>query len=99
MARKITESLPLVDGYVIRIDGTKLIIDVGRNGGLKRGMKCVIYKEGAPIKHPITGEILGKETDVIGEVLVTDAFDKYSVAKQLSLVGGAISIGDKFITK
>jgi len=99
LARKITESLPLVDGYVIRIDGIKLIIDVGRNGGLKKGMKCVIYKEGAPIKHPITGEILGKETDVIGEVLVTDAFDKYSVAKQLSLVGGAISIGDKFITK
>jgi len=99
LARKITESLPLVDGYVIRIDGPELIIDVGRNGGLKRGMKCVIYKEGAPIKHPITGEILGKETNVIGEVLVTDAFDKYSVAKQLSLVGGVISIGDKFITK
>jgi curli biogenesis system outer membrane secretion channel CsgG len=99
LARKITESLPLVDGYVIRIDGTELIIDVGRNGGLKKGMKCVIYKEGAPIKHPITGEILGKETNVIGDVLVTDAFDKYSVAKQLSLVGGTISIGDKFITK
>jgi hypothetical protein len=99
LARKITESLPLVDGYVIRIDGSELIIDVGRNGGLKKGMKCVIYKEGAPIKHPITGEILGKETNVIGEILVTDAFDKYSVAKQLSLAGGTISIGDKFITK
>lgn len=99
LARKITESLPLVDGYVIRIDGIELIIDVGRNGGMKKGMKCVIYKEGAPIKHPITGEILGKETNVIAEVLVTDAFAKYSVAKQLSLVGNAISIGDKFITK
>jgi hypothetical protein len=99
LARKITESLPLVDGYVIRIDGIELIIDVGRNGGMKKGMKCVIYKEGAPIKHPITGEILGKETNVIGEVLVTDAFDKYSVAKQLSVTGGTISIGDKFITK
>ena len=99
LARKITESLPLVDGYVIRIDGTELIIDVGRNGGLKKGMKCVIYKEGAPIKHPITGEILGKETNVIGEILVTDAFDKYSVAKQLKSMLGVISIGDKFITK
>jgi hypothetical protein len=66
---------------------------------MKKGMKCVIYKEGAPIKHPITGEILGKETNVIGEVLVTDAFDKYSVAKQLSIAGGVMSIGDKFITK
>jgi TolB-like protein len=99
LARKITESLPLVDGYVIRIDGPELIIDVGRNGGLKKGMKCVIYNEGAPIKHPITGEILGKETKVIGEILVTDAFDKYSVAKPLSSAGGTISVGDKFITK
>ena len=99
LARKITESLPLVDGYVIRIDANGLILDVGRNGGLKKGMKCVIYKEGAPIKHPITGEILGKETNILGEVLVTDAFEKYSMAKQLTAGGGIISIGDKFITK
>jgi TolB-like protein len=99
LARKITESLPLVDGYVIKIDGEQLILDVGRNGGLKKGMKCVIYKEGAPIKHPITGEILGKETTVLGEVLVSDAFEKYSVTKQLTFSGNVISIGDKFITK
>ena len=99
LARKITESLPLLEGYVIRIDATGLILDVGRNGGLKKGMKCVVYKEGAPIKHPITGEILGKETNILGEVLVTDAFDKYSMAKQLTAEGGVISIGDKFITK
>ncbi len=99
LARKITESLPLVDGYVIKINGEQLILDVGRNGGLKKGMKCVIYKEGAPIKHPITGEILGKETTVLGEVLVTDSFAKYSVAITLNTVGGILSIGDKFLTK
>jgi hypothetical protein len=99
LARKITESLPLVEGYIIKIDGNQLILDVGRNGGLKKGMKCVIYKEGAPIKHPITGEVLGKETTVLGEVLVTDSFDKYSVSKQLTFEGGILSIGDKFLTK
>jgi len=99
LARKITESLPLVEGYVIKIDGNLLILDVGRNGGLKKGMKCVVYKEGAPIKHPITGEILANETTVLGEVLVTDAFEKYSVVKQLTFGGSMISIGDKFITK
>ena len=99
LARKITESLPLVEGYVIKIDGSKLILDIGRVGGLKKGMKCVIYKEGAPIKHPITGETLGKETKILGEVLVTEAFDKYSVAEQLRVEGAVISIGDKFITK
>jgi len=100
LARKITENLPLVEGYVIRIDGEKIIMDIGRVGGLKKGMKCVIYKEGAPIKHPISGEILGKETKILGEVLITESFDKYSVAKTLKTEGGAtLSIGDKFLTK
>jgi len=62
-------------------------------------MKCVIYKEGESIKHPITGEILGKETKELGEVLVSEVFDKYSVAKTLNTEGGVLSIGDKFLTK
>ena len=99
LAKKMTDNLPLVEGYIIRIDGEQVILDVGRVGGLKRGMKCVIYKEGAPVKHPITGEILGKETKVLGEVLVTESFDKYCVAKTLKNVGGQLSIGDKFLTK
>ncbi len=99
LARKITESLPLVQGYIIRIDNDKVILDIGRVGGLKKGMKCIIYKEGAPIKHPITGEVLGKETDITGEVLITDTFDKYSVAQLLTTQGGVMSIGDKFLTK
>ena len=99
LARKITESLPLVEGYVIKIEGEKLLLDVGRIGGLKKGMKCIIYKEGETVKHPITGEIYGKETTILAEVFVTEAFEKYSVAKQLTFQGGVISIGDKFITK
>jgi hypothetical protein len=99
LARKITESLPLVEGYVIRIDNENVVLDIGRIGGLKKGLKCIVYKEGAPMIHPITGEVLGKETQIVGEVLITDAFDKYSVAKLLTTQGGVISIGDKFLTK
>ena len=99
LANKIVGELPLVDGYIIRIDGGEVILDIGRIGGLKKGMKCIIYKEGAPIKHPITGELLGKETKILGEVLVSEAFDKYSVAKTLRTDGVQLSIGDKFLTK
>ena len=66
---------------------------------MKKGMKCVVYKEGAEIKHPITGEILGKETVILAEILITEAFDKYCVAKSLKQEGGPISVGDKFLTK
>jgi hypothetical protein len=99
LARKLAESLPLVEGYIIRIDGEKIMLDQGRTAGLKRGMKCVVYKEGEVVKHPITGEVLGKDTQELGEIIVTEDFDKYSVAKTLKIYGGVISIGDKFITK
>jgi tetratricopeptide (TPR) repeat protein len=100
LAKKITEDLPLIQGFIIKIDGDDLILDVGRNAGLKKGMKCHVYREGKEIKHPISGEILGKETKILGEILVTDIFDKYSVSKILNKeLGSAISLGDKFLTK
>jgi TolB-like protein len=99
LARKITQELPLVEGYVIQIDGPKVILDNGRNNGLKKGMKCVVYKEGGEIKHPLTGEILGKDTVILAEILITESFDKYCVAKSIKSEGGLISIGDKFLTK
>jgi hypothetical protein len=66
LAKKITEDLPLIQGFIIKIDNEDLILDVGRNAGLKKGMKCHVYREGKEIKHPITGEILGKETKILG---------------------------------
>jgi len=100
LAKKITEDLPLIQGFIIKIDGEDLILDVGRNGGLKKGMKCHVYREGKEIKHPISGEILGKETKILGEILVRDVFDKYSVSKLLNKeLGITISLGDKFLTK
>ncbi len=100
LAKKITEDLPLIEGYVIKIDGESLILDVGRNGGLKKGMKCHVYREGKEIKHPITGEILGKETNILGELLCTEVFNKYSVSRILNKeIGSVISLGDKFLTK
>ena len=100
LARKLTEDLPLIEGFIIKIDGENLILDVGRNGGLKKGMKCHVYREGKEIKHPISGEILGKETKILGVILVKEVFDKYCVSKILNKeLGSVISLGDKFLTK
>jgi TolB-like protein len=36
LAKKMIEALPLVEGYIIKIEGDQIILDVGRTGGLKR---------------------------------------------------------------
>ncbi|MBN2707773.1 MAG: hypothetical protein JXR46_01900 [Calditrichaceae bacterium] len=100
LAKKFVSSLPLVQGGVIRVDGGTLMIDVGSHGGIKKGIKCTIYREGNEIKHPVTGEVLGVETTILGEVQVTDPFDKYSSARIIRVEPGqALMVGDKFLTK
>ncbi|KAA3617901.1 MAG: hypothetical protein D8M58_02260 [Calditrichaeota bacterium] len=101
LANKFTQSLPLVEGTVIQVnpDG-KILLDGGRMAGLKKGLKCIIYKEGRELRHPITGEVLGKDTIIIGEVLVTESLEKFSTAKIIKKSEGQIvALGDKFLTK
>lgn len=101
LANKITESLPLVEGTVIGInqDGT-ILLDAGRMAGVKKGLKCIVYQEGPELKHPITGEILGKRTKIIAEVLIIESHEKFATAKMIkNESGGLISMGDKFLTK
>ncbi len=101
LANKIAEGLPLVEGFVIRLNQNKtVVLDAGRVAGMKRGIKCILYKEGAELKHPITGEVLGRDTKIIAEILVTEVFEKYSTARLIKNSSNeAINIGDKFLTK
>ncbi len=100
LAKKFVSSLPLIQGTVIRLDGGNIMVDVGRTGGLKKGIKCTIYREGKEIRHPVSGEILGKETTIVGEIKITDPFDKYASGRTIRTTAGQIlQVGDKFITK
>ena len=101
LANKIAEGLPLVEGFVIRVNpDATIVLDAGRVAGMKKGIKCILYKEGAELRHPITGEVLGRDTKIIAEILVTEVFDKYSTARLIKNKSNEkINIGDKFLTK
>jgi TolB-like protein len=101
LANKFTSSLPLVEGTVIQVStGGKILLDGGRMAGLKKGLKCIIYKEGPELKHPLTGEVLGRNTVILGEALVIESMEKFSTAKIIKTSEGQqIALGDKFLTK
>ncbi|MBD3226405.1 MAG: hypothetical protein GF313_16875 [Caldithrix sp.] len=100
LAIQFKSSLPLVEGLVIGVEQNQITLDVGRRKGLKKGMKCIIYKEGADVKHPITGELLGKETNILCQGLITEIFDRYSYVRPLNADAWQnVSVGDKFLTK
>jgi len=70
MAHLIIKDFPL-EGYIVRRDGDKVSIDLGRKAGVKIGMRFMAFKEGSVIKHPKTGEVLDVEIIETGKLKVT----------------------------
>jgi hypothetical protein len=99
MADKVTADLPIVYGYVIRVDGSKVIIDMGYTKGIKKGIKCHVYREGAPLVHPVTGEVISKSITEVCEIQITELFDVYSVAEITKTKNGDPMMRDRVITK
>ncbi|UCE05230.1 MAG: hypothetical protein JSW07_16650 [bacterium] len=99
LASKISQDLPLVQGYVISVEGGRLTLDIGSSKGVKKGMKCIIYKEGKEIIHPMSKRILGRETEELGEVKLTEVYSEYSVGQVIQTKAGLFEIGNKVVTK
>ena len=99
LATKISQDLPLVEGYVISVDGDRLTLDIGTNKGLKKGMKCIVYKEGKEIIHPMTKKVLGRETEELGEIKLVQVYPEYSVGHVIKTKADFFEVGNKVITK
>lgn len=76
-AAKIIRHFPL-QGYVVKRSGSKVTVDLGANAGVRTGMQFKVYTEGAPLKHPKTGEVLSVETVEKGTLRITALRDNTS---------------------
>ena len=94
----IYNALPLVEGYIVNADEDVIYLDIGSNAGIRKGTKCVAFREGDEIIHPITKEVLGTKVTMLGELIVTQVQEKLSTARILAKEG-SIKIGDKVVIK
>jgi len=96
---KIIHDIPHVVGDIIGADNN-MYLNAGMIDGLKRGRRCIIYRLGEPIRMPETGGIVGRMTNIIAEVIITDLVKDssfFKVIRQFS--NDSIVVGDKFVTK
>ena len=56
---------PAPKGYVVKVSGAQVWLDYGTADGAAPGRGFQVYSEGESIKHPITGEELGKAESVL----------------------------------
>jgi len=83
----------------INVEGDQLTIDFGSNKGVKKGVKCIAYREGQDIVHPMTGKVLGKQTEELGVIKLMQVYPQYSIGKVVTGEMGVFEIGNKVVTK
>lgn len=98
MVSKVKTDLPLVQGYVLRVDGDRLTIDLGHRNGVKKGLKCHVFREGEGMIHPVTKEVI-RSVEEICEMQITEVFDAYSVGTITKSKSGYPATGDRLMTK
>ncbi len=93
LVEQVAALFPKVAGDVIQVSGDKVTLSIGRRDGVVAGVELAVYREGEELKHPKTGEVLGRTEKTLGRVSVTDVFEAYSTAKVVQ--GADITAGDK----
>jgi len=100
VAIMIYNELPLVQGSVINTEGDVLYIDVGIDKRIRRGSRCVAYREVGDLLDPTTGAVIDKKVKMLGEVQVEEVLERASKAALVKREPGeSIKVGDRIVVK
>src|SRR5437016_5552895 len=93
LVNQVLVLFPKVDGEVLEVQDATLTLSLGQRDGLVAGVELTAYREGRELRHPKTGEVLGRTEQVLGRVAVREVQEAYSTG---AIVEGAdIRAGDK----
>ena len=100
VAIMIYNELPLVQGSVINAEGDVMYIDAGSDKRIRRGSRCVAYREVGDLLDPSTGTVIDRKVKMLGEVQVEEVLEKASKVALVTMEPGeSIKVGDKVVVK
>jgi Curli production assembly/transport component CsgG. len=79
---------PPLAAHIASIYGNTIYIDIGANRQVMAGQIFTVYKEGQPIRHPITGEVLGTQRKLVCRIMLNNIENK--------LASGVVIEGDLY---
>lgn len=97
LSLKLLRDFPLLDGNVVDHKGNYIFTDLGaaKIGPQKR---LIVYRE-EPLKHPVSGKILGSDNLILGRARVNQVMPEISKGEIVSGESSAIKTMDKVITE
>ena len=91
---------PVIRGYVVYVDTTRVVIDLSSKDGVRPGSLVSVRRDKIAIVHPVTGEVLGELDEEIATGKVSEVHDKFSVVEVESLPTGAqVKIKDRVVVR
>jgi hypothetical protein len=84
-------AFPKLQADIIDVQGNTLTLSGGARAGAQVGLTVEVFREGKEIKHPKTGQVLGRTEQSIGRAVVTRVFEGYSLARH---EGEEAKVGD-----
>ncbi len=94
-AARLAEAFPIVQGSIVGVEGDRFLIDLGAKQKIHQGMELQVYREGEEVKHPVSGQALGRRDKRLGLFRVVEAKEAFSEAVMVSRQEGAtIAVGD-----
>src|SRR5213595_3203982 len=93
LVNQVLALFPKVDGEILELQESTLTLVLGQRDGLVAGVELTAYREGRELRHPKTGEILGRTEQVLGRVAVREVQEAYSTGAVVE--GVDIRPGDK----
>lgn len=66
---------------IINIEGTKVWINRGKDGGIKKGDVLKVFRPGVALIDPDTGENLGSAESEVGKIKITRVNPKFTIAE------------------
>ncbi len=78
LVSQVAALFPRVNADVIEVQGDTVTLSLGQRDGLAAGIEMSLYREGRELRHPRTGEVLGRTEQALGRVAVRQIFEAYS---------------------
>ncbi|HET9854313.1 MAG TPA: VCBS repeat-containing protein [Methylomirabilota bacterium] len=94
LVEQLLDLFPQFAGEVLEARPGALTLGAGTKAGARPGLDVEIFREGREIKHPRTGEMLGRAEDALGLARITQVQEGLAVATPPA--GVEVKPGDRF---
>jgi hypothetical protein len=81
---QVAALFPRVSGDVIEVQGQTVTLSIGKRDGIQPGLELTLFRQGRELRHPKTGEVLGRTETAVGRVRVAQVFEAYSTGAAMA---------------